>query len=128
MARGLSDLQQAILRLAHEQYQELDEHQRARWVHLCTAQVMKDVYGFEADRIHNRSHNFRLPPDYPGDLAQEYNQRKNAAKAAISRSFKRLEGRGLVIRFANGIQITAAGIEAAASCGPGTETLTDTIG
>jgi len=119
MGRGLSSLQQQILRLALEREQERRGAQRALfpyviYVHLYDWPITKSVWWSDRDRNtqaglwFNMGHHFR--PECVGV------KRHRATVVAVSRSLGRLEARGLLIRqtpWRGGWVLTDAGRHAA---------------
>lgn len=137
MARGLSELQRAILgmALANRQAEGRDgkAHSGADVTH---AEVLASVYGWTPDKSDLRysdsysvkehagkrrygGHKFRKSVFCPGEY--------NAARASVSRAFKRLEERGLLDRV-NGVfawwaggNLTQPGADVATLQGDGDE-------
>ena len=108
MARGLSDLQKSILKLAYEKRML---GQKTGPCDVCTTQVLLEIYDWPL--VENcfsvAAHNF----DRNEVGRREYDQ----AMVSVSRALKRLEARGLVTRFKSrrawsGISLTPAGVEA----------------
>ena len=108
MARGLSDLQKRILKLAYENRMR---GQKTGSCDVCTTQVLLEIYDWPL--IENcfsvAAHNF----DSNEVGQREYDQ----AMVIVSRAVQRLEARGLVTRFKSchawsGISLTPAGIQA----------------
>src|SRR5262249_49535003 len=96
MGRGLSDLQKDILQLALR-YQN----------GVLTFMVLHAHWHWP---LHGEASNFEGHWFDPALIGKkEY----NAARASVSRAFRRLETRGLVVRQAHGVQLTARGIKIA---------------
>jgi hypothetical protein len=89
MGRGLSPLQQQILRLAWERAQAAPDGV------LTTPAILQQVYGWTLDG----------PRPFDRSSLRQY----DATHAALSRSITRLERRGLVERPGGGLVLTAAG-------------------
>ena len=108
MARGLSDLQKMILKLAHERRMR---GQKTGSCDVCTTQLLMDIYDWPlaCDCFSVAAHNFDR-----NEIGQrDYDQ----AMVTVSRAVRRLEARGLVTRFKSchawsGISLTPAGIQA----------------
>ena len=108
MARGLSDLQQMILKLAYERRMR---GQKTGSCDVCTTQLLMDIYDWPLVEscFSVAAHNF----DRNEVGQREYDQ----AMATVSRAARRLEARGLITRFKSrhawsGISLTPAGIQA----------------
>jgi len=112
MARGLSDFQKRILVLAYEKREQ-------KVSHLLTAEVLASVYQwpirergwpFKSEIQHGRQ-NFSRQAIGPG--------RYEAARASVSKAFRRLEARGLVVRLVGamalwaGVSLTEEGVRVA---------------
>lgn len=116
MGRGLSDLQRAILQLAARNIESGEL--KPTETHLYTYEVMWSVYGFSEhgkdfhSPIHysNDGRERRSPGRHHFDQQAIGEKRYQAAAAAISRAFRRLEERGLASRY-NGAIAWWAGIK-----------------
>jgi len=104
MARGLSDLQKSILIQAYKKLEQIGEYEDDKITGMLQApEVLVEYYGWEPKKgvLRLRWQNF--------SKEKIGSERYNSANAAVSKSFQRLEARGLASCFANstrtGIQI-----------------------
>lgn len=103
MARGLSDLQQKILVMAYERKDRPFPHQ----CDLHAREVLTEVYGFSYKYVRP---NYGGQAFSPGEIGE---QKYNAARIAVWKSFDRLKRRGLATKSVMGLTLTEEGREKA---------------
>ena len=93
MARGLSDLQKSILIQAYKKLEQIGEYEDDKITGMLQApEVLVEYYGWEPKKgvLRLRWQNF--------SKEKIGSERYNSANAAVSKSFQRLEARGLAVR------------------------------
>lgn len=119
MGRGLSELQETILCLAYTNYLAEERATKEGGADLYTYEVMLKVYQFTRIPISPNYIEPRLGGSHRFDLNVIGKKRYQAAAAAISKAFRRLEERGFVGRYNGaiahwvGIKLTEAGLQLA---------------
>ncbi len=123
MGRGLSELQQNILRMALATYQQPKPKDWTSTVDVYEVEILVLCYGFHPVKTSAWVEPTGRWPlrGWRGHLAQpqvfsaeiEGKERYNVARAAVARAIRRLEARGLITQNGRGVRLTYEGVRVA---------------